>query len=124
MVPVSDWVHRCRIFRSALLPGQFPYVTAVAIVQALPYGQAMGTYMNNPYQLRVNLRLDADRVLRWTAHQRYSPAEAFGSGSLQQPQNDNPGILKPTAVALLRLPTSCLCRCSVSFPSLSRTAPT
>jgi len=80
----------------AAYPANCPYNTAVAVVQVLPFGQAQGTYMNNPYQLRVNLREDADGVIRWTAHQRYGITDAYGSGSLQSVE-DPAAQLKPVA---------------------------
>ncbi len=65
-------------------PASSAYVTAVAIVQALPFGQALDTYQANPYQCRVNLRQDGDRLIRWTAFQRYATTESFGSGDIDK----------------------------------------
>ena len=86
----TGWGLGGSVLPSMAYPYSAPYVTAVAIVQALPFGQALGTYMNNPYQVRVNLRIDGDNVLRWTAHQRYAPSEALGAASIDDP------FLKPT----------------------------
>ncbi|MBW2160616.1 MAG: hypothetical protein JRH14_11775 [Deltaproteobacteria bacterium] len=63
-------------------PTNSAYNTMVAVAQALPFGQALGTFQNNPYQCRVNLRLDPDGVVRWTAFQRYSTMESGGSASI------------------------------------------
>jgi len=96
-----------------------PYVSAVAIAQVLPYGQALGTYMHNPYQLRVNLRLDADDVIRWTAHQRYGIEEAFGSGSLQPPALvDPPAVLKPVGSSSKSAPYEISIRLQPELPQL------
>ena len=78
------------------MPANYPsfcgYNTAVAIAQAIPFGQALGTFQVNPYQCRVNLRLDPDGVARWTAFQRYRVEDSAGSASIPTDAR----ILKPT----------------------------
>ena len=72
-------------YASSELRGGSNYNVAVAIVQALPFGQALGTFQVNPYQSRVNLRLDSDNAVRWTAAQRFSTLESQGSILIDDP---------------------------------------
>jgi len=79
--------------RGQVYPDFSAYVSAVAIAQILPFGQSLGSYQNNPYQLRVNLRVDDDGVVRWTSFQRYSPEQDYGSASIPEELR----TLKPVA---------------------------